>query len=66
MQTSTKSPLTKADLSNLQKAVYELNQAFLEVERAEAAGLDMSEEKARIEHQRNRIQALLQVYGKES
>ena len=59
-------PLTKTDLANLQKAAYELNQALLELEKAEAAGLDMTEEKLRITHQKARIEAILQVYGKVS
>lgn len=56
-------PLTKADVSKLNKAMYNLNAAQLQVERAEAAGMDMEEELLRIAHQRKRIEGLLQVYG---
>jgi hypothetical protein len=59
-------PLTKNDIANLQKAAYELNQALLELEKAEAAGIDLSEEKLRIAHQKSRIESLLQAYGKVS
>jgi hypothetical protein len=59
-------PLTKNDLANLQKAAYELNQALLELEKAESAGIDLSEEKLRIAHQKARIESLLQAYGKVS
>ena len=56
-------PLSKADLAKLGKASYALTAAQQMIDRAEQAGLDLSEENMRCGALRKRIENLIQVYS---
>lgn len=56
--------LTPTDVRNLRKAVSILPEALLEIERAERAGLDMSEARALHDMLREHSANLMQEYAK--
>lgn len=55
-------PLSKAQISNLEKALYRANAGLNEIERARAAGMDVEERMLRLNHQKQRILQLLEQY----
>lgn len=56
------SPLSKADIQNLRKAQFELNELQVELELARQAGIETTELEARYAHLQGVIQSLLDVY----
>lgn len=56
-------PLSKADIANLHKAVVVFNDAQQQIDKAKAAGIDVSEHEERQKHAAGLAQQILQVYG---
>ena len=56
-------PLSKPQIAELRKALANLNDGARKIERARAAGLDVSQQEARVIHFTQALQQLLDQYG---
>lgn len=62
METNELNPLSKADLDNLSKALYHVNRGILMLDRAKAAGLEVTEIELRLRFQAEQIEAMLREF----
>lgn len=57
------SPLSKANIAEIKRTAAKVADCRIKIERAEAAGLDMTEQKLRCEHLSKSLQQLLDIYS---
>jgi hypothetical protein len=60
------SPLSAADLSNLRKAIVQLQDTQQQIDAAKQAGIDVSEHEQRQTHLNGLAQGLISTYGRRS
>jgi predicted DsbA family dithiol-disulfide isomerase len=56
-------PLNKADIANIAKNIRDLKDADVYLERAESAGIDVTELAARIQHARATLEQMYRTFG---